>query len=117
MNILNKLKKKKPKKIKKLAKRKIKIVSSDEEQSNSDNTTIKDNNKSEFISEKEETKWIDTLKSEMENYELDISSNNNSSSESEKNVPAEKDKKIEKTEIPEDNKKKRKNKYQRSAAK
>ena len=44
----------------------------------------------------------------MENYELDISSNNNSSSESEKNVPAEKDKKIEKTEIPEDNKKKKK---------
>ena len=108
MNILNKLKKKKPKKIKKLAKRKIKIVSSDEEQSNSDNTTIKDNNKSEFISEKEETKWIDTLKSEMEKYELYISSNNNSSSESEKNVLAEKDKKIEKTEIPEDNKKKEK---------
>ena len=47
----------------------------------------------------------------MENYELDNSSNKNSSSESEKNLPAISNKKIEEKEITKDNKK---NKYQRT---
>ena len=103
MNILNKLKKKKPKKI---AKRKINKDSSDEDQSSSNKSTKEDNYKKEIAIKKEDNKWIDILKSEMENYELDNSSNKNSSSDSEKNLPSLKDKKIAKKEIPEDNKKK-----------
>ena len=74
MNILNKLKKKKPKKI---AKRKINKDSSDEDQSSSNKSTKEDNYKKEIAIKKEDNKWIDILKSEMENYELDNSSNKN----------------------------------------
>ena len=74
--------------------------------SNSDKSTKEDNYKKEIAVKKEDNKRIDILKSEMENYELDNSSNKNSSSDSEKNLPALNDKKIAKKEIPEDNKKK-----------
>ena len=78
------------KKIKKIPKRQTKFDSSDKEKTSSDNSN--DTNKNLINNEKEEKLWVDTLISEMENYEIDINSNDNSSSDSEKNSLYHKDK-------------------------
>ena len=71
------------KKIKKIPKRQTKFYSSDKEKKISDNSD--DTNKNLINNEKEEKLWVDTLITEMENYEIDINSNDNSSTDSEKN--------------------------------
>ena len=71
------------KKIKKIPKRQTKFDSSDKEKKISDNSD--DTNKNLINNEKEEKLWVDTLITEMENYEIDINSNDNSSTDSEKN--------------------------------
>ena len=78
------------KKIGKIPKRQTKFDSLDKEKTSSHNSN--DTNKNLINNEKEEKLWVDTLISEMENYEIDINSNDNSSSYSEKNSLYHKDK-------------------------
>ena len=60
------------KRIKKIPKRQIKFDSSDKEITSSDNAN--DTNKNLINNEKEEKQQVETLISEMENYEIDINS-------------------------------------------